>query len=62
LLQTQTAGIHCPYCGESIEVIIDCSIMQQTYTEDCSVCCKPMTLEINIDNGEMTVYPRHEND
>ncbi|MGB5398339.1 MAG: CPXCG motif-containing cysteine-rich protein, partial [Gammaproteobacteria bacterium] len=31
--------IHCPYCGEKIELFIDSSIDEQSYIEDCSVCC-----------------------
>jgi len=36
--------IQCPYCGESIEIAIDCSVGHQHYIEDCSVCCRPITI------------------
>jgi hypothetical protein len=36
--------IHCPYCGETIELAIDCSVGHQQYIEDCSVCCRPITI------------------
>ncbi|MBP6534037.1 MAG: CPXCG motif-containing cysteine-rich protein [Arenimonas sp.] len=36
--------IHCPYCGESIDIAIDCSVGHQQYIEDCSVCCRPITI------------------
>lgn len=32
--------IQCPYCGETIEVLIDCSVSEQRYIEDCQVCCR----------------------
>jgi hypothetical protein len=30
--------IDCPYCGESIEILIDPSVPSQRYIEDCQVC------------------------
>lgn len=38
--------IHCPYCGESISVLIDCSVDIQEYIEDCQVCCRPITFKV----------------
>lgn len=51
LLLTQT--ITCPHCGESIEVVIDLSAGEQSYIEDCSVCCRPMTLKIGVADDEL---------
>jgi hypothetical protein len=39
-------NVQCPYCGESIELMIDCSAERQEYVEDCHVCCKPMTVMV----------------
>ncbi|HSC47655.1 MAG TPA: CPXCG motif-containing cysteine-rich protein, partial [Gammaproteobacteria bacterium] len=36
--------IQCPYCGETIEIVVDCSIENQRYIEDCQVCCRPIDL------------------
>ena len=59
---TETADVDCPYCGESIEVVIDCSIHCQEYIEDCAVCCRPITLAISIDaDGGITPTARDEN-
>ncbi|HET6565700.1 MAG TPA: CPXCG motif-containing cysteine-rich protein [Xanthomonadales bacterium] len=33
---------YCPYCGESITLLVDGSVEDSTYTEDCSVCCQPI--------------------
>ncbi|MEE4250930.1 MAG: CPXCG motif-containing cysteine-rich protein [Alcanivoracaceae bacterium] len=42
----------CPYCGESIELLIDCSVEQQSYIEDCSVCCSPINISVFVaDDG-----------
>jgi hypothetical protein len=39
----------CPYCGESIELLIDDSVSDQDYFEDCSVCCRPIRIQVMID-------------
>ncbi len=41
--------INCPYCGEVIEIMVDCSVRSQEYIEDCSVCCRPIHFKIEID-------------
>lgn len=41
--------IQCPYCGEPIEVLVDWSVRTQKYVEDCQVCCRPITLSVQID-------------
>jgi endogenous inhibitor of DNA gyrase (YacG/DUF329 family) len=41
--------IDCPYCGESIELIIDDSVEHQRYIEDCSVCCRPIDIDVTVD-------------
>jgi len=45
--------IGCPYCGESIEVLIDSTDLDQRYIEDCQVCCEPMVLLVSesVDDG-----------
>ncbi len=43
-----TRNISCPYCGESIELIIDYSVDHQHYIEDCSVCCRPIEVDITV--------------
>ncbi|MEO5813363.1 MAG: CPXCG motif-containing cysteine-rich protein [Rhodanobacter sp.] len=55
--------IACPYCGESIEILIDPSIPDQRYIEDCQVCCRPITLCVTVDaDGDAQVVARAEND
>ncbi|MBA2077279.1 MAG: hypothetical protein BGP10_13035 [Rhodanobacter sp. 68-29] len=43
--------IDCPYCGESIELLLDESVEYQRCIEDCSVCCRPMALAVAFDAG-----------
>lgn len=61
MLPTITAD--CPYCGESIELIIDDSVENQQYVEDCFVCCRPITIRVSIDlTGEISVDCRTDNE
>jgi hypothetical protein len=60
---TESTYVDCPYCGERIEVIVDCSVEFQEYIEDCAVCCRPITLAASVDtDGTVSVMARHENE
>lgn len=55
--------ICCPYCGESIEVLIDVQEIGQQYIEDCQVCCRPITFVIALDfKDKLSVAVYAEND
>jgi hypothetical protein len=57
------ADISCPYCGETISILVDGSVGEQRYIEDCQVCCQPIVIALSISsNGEFHVEARHEND
>ncbi len=45
--------IDCPYCGETINIDLDLSIEQQTYIEDCQVCCQPIQISYSSFDGEL---------
>ena len=54
---------HCPYCNESISVLIDPSLPQQQYIEDCEVCCRPITVNIqwlDEDNYDLKLLQENE--
>jgi hypothetical protein len=53
MLET-TAEVSCPYCGETITLFLDLSVESQTYIEDCSVCCQPMTVSYAVEDGELS--------
>ena len=56
-------NVQCPYCGESIELMIDCTTGWQEYTEDCQVCCKPMTVSAIANEDDVPqVELRQENE
>jgi hypothetical protein len=56
-------NISCPYCGESIAVLVDDSLPEQNYIEDCQVCCRPILLHVSVDtDGDVSVNARSENE
>jgi hypothetical protein len=54
LLQGQDAT--CPHCGETIDLTLDLSVSEQSYIEDCPVCCKPMMVSYTAVDGEVAEF------
>lgn len=51
-----TAEYICAFCGESNCTFVDLSAgMQQSYTEDCQVCCRPNVLYIYCDEDTLEI-------
>ncbi len=50
---TEEVPVDCPYCGESIAVVVDTSVDEQEYVEDCSVCCRPIELSVTCADGSV---------
>jgi hypothetical protein len=44
--------VQCPYCWENFTLLIDGSVDEQEYTEDCEVCCRPIDFSIAIDDDD----------
>jgi hypothetical protein len=45
------AEIRCPHCGQVFPLEVDTSEAEQTFIEDCNICCRPMTLTIRSEPG-----------
>ena len=55
--------ISCPYCDESITVLVDNSVSEQRYVEDCEVCCRPIVMDVSADvDGGVAIIARSENE
>jgi len=48
-----TEPISCPYCGQSFEIAIDTSVPSQQFVTDCEVCCRPFTVSVEAEPGEI---------
>jgi len=61
--EVSAKAIGCPYCGEYIDVLVDGSLPEQEYVEDCHVCCRPIVLSVIVDSdGDAAVTARSENE
>jgi len=55
--------VHCPYCGEALDVLIDHQEAGQQYIEDCQVCCKPIVFKLALNEmGDVSVSVHDEDD
>ena len=52
----QTTQVQCPYCWETISMLLDTSVRQQVYVEDCEVCCNPIEVEVKFENHELVQF------
>jgi transcription elongation factor Elf1 len=53
-----TAGVRekrfcCPWCGERISMLLDLSAGGQDYIEDCEVCCAPIIVRFEVEEGRL---------
>lgn len=46
----------CPHCWESISMLLDPSVQEQTYIEDCEVCCRPIRIHYAVQRGAVTQF------
>jgi hypothetical protein len=61
--QLQENDIGCPYCGETITILIDESVESQQYIEDCQVCCRPIEVVVYISpDGDSQIEVRGEDE
>lgn len=53
----------CPYCYQPNTVGVDPSVeAKQTFTEDCTVCCRPIEIEMTVlPSGRCKIRVRREN-
>ena len=58
----ESATYDCPYCGERAEAVLDLSGGDQSYIEDCPVCCRPITFDLQVHDGEWMLTVRSENE
>lgn len=50
-------GFQCAGCGEWNQTTVDESAgRNQSYVEDCQVCCKPNVLRVQYDTGEQEFF------
>ena len=45
-----------PYCWQTVSMVLDLSIAEQSYIEDCEVCCNPIQIGYSAENFELTDF------
>ncbi|KAF1057028.1 MAG: hypothetical protein GAK34_00027 [Delftia tsuruhatensis] len=58
----ENQAITCPYCGEPAEVVLDLSGGDQSYYEDCPVCCRPILFQLYTDGSQWSLDVQREDD
>lgn len=51
----------CPYCGEGISMLLDPSVPEQTYLEDCEICCNPLQIHVKFQHRELLAFDVEHN-
>ena len=46
----------CPYCWQTISIVLDVSVPEQTYVEDCEVCCQPIEVSYTAEEEEIVDF------
>jgi transcription elongation factor Elf1 len=46
----------CPYCWEEISMLLDTSVREQTYIEDCEICCNPIEIYVRFEANELQEF------
>ena len=46
----------CPYCAETISFLIEEIYGNQSYIEDCEVCCQPIQIRFYGIEGEVAQF------
>jgi len=47
---------NCPCCFAPISMLLDLSINIQRYIEDCEVCCRPIIIDFEVIDGEISFF------
>ena len=46
----------CPYCWQRISMLMDTSVSEQSYIEDCEVCCRPIQITYTASGGQVESF------
>lgn len=59
----EPASFVCPHCAQINDTAVDPSQgTRQSYEEDCQVCCRPLKLQVHVEDGEALVHAFPEAD
>jgi transcription elongation factor Elf1 len=47
---------YCPFCMEQISMVIEVFSGNQSYVEDCEVCCRPIEIKYTCEDGLISSF------
>ena len=53
---TRRQDFTCPHCGERISMLLDLSTSCQRCIEDCEVCCNPIEISYQAEEGRIVSF------
>ena len=60
--EVQEHAFTCPYCWETITMLLDLSAGAQQYVEDCEVCCNPIDIRFTAEDGVLESFSAEQMD
>ena len=63
LFSLEPVATTCPYCHSSIELVVDASMVEQRYVDDCPACRRAMNVHAMVSEDEIPsveVFHLHE--
>jgi hypothetical protein len=55
-MDTEEYRFQCPYCWQQISMVLDLSVAEQSFVEDCEGCCSPISVSYRVVDGEVTEF------
>ena len=46
----------CPHCWQPVCVLLDLSVGGQQYVQDCEVCCNPLEIVYEVQDGAICAF------
>ncbi|MEE8311073.1 MAG: CPXCG motif-containing cysteine-rich protein [Candidatus Binatia bacterium] len=46
----------CPTCWQQISMVLDLSVVEQAYVEDCEGCCAPISIRYTVEDGSVVAF------
>jgi len=56
MLTARKYSFTCPHCGERVSMLLDLSVGSQRYVEDCEVCCNPIEISYQAEEGRVIAF------
>lgn len=53
-MDTVEQSLQCPHCWQTISMVLDLSVEEQSFVEDCERCCSPIVVSYRVMDGELT--------